>query len=432
MTEPVTESVAEIPGLPGQKPISKDNTEEKLSELLDGVRVTSPASSEDLESSLRKNRNDSGCSYSEENLINGTDTKKIGGTGHPSGHSTDSGHGSNEIEEGMIFAYHFLIPSHLCGVLIGAQGKNVKTLRAATKCEISLVTSNYEGRAVKTKKYDTEPQICIVQGTRSGIERCLELIQEKLPLHENPDLSLKQINEPTTEADLLHNQINEGLLVTLPAGQLATANMTAIVSTANFFIQLPDNPTHQHLQRLEECMFYVYERMQDRVPKVPKETIDIGLVCVTKLEDKCYRIQVVSTDDISNDCCEVKFLDYGGFDKIAVSELWQIRQDFLNLPFQAVECYLSNVIPPPSCTDWPFESIVHLEELTRGKNLKCREIGVAEDSIPIVQLYIVYTDEDSGELVTRLINKELVDRGAAQWVEHSSVHCAETNVHSAL
>ena len=57
-------------------------------------------------------------------------------------------------------------------------------------------------------------------------------------------------------------------------------------------------------------------------------------MCVTKLEDKCYRIQVVSTDDISNDCCEVKFLDYGGFDKIAVSELWQIRQDFLNLPFQ--------------------------------------------------------------------------------------------------
>ena len=114
MTEPVTESVAETPGLLGQKPISKDNTEEKLSELLDGVRVTSPDWSEDLES-LRKNRNDSGCSYIEENLINGTDTKKIGGTGHPSGHSTDSGHGSNEIEEGMIFAYHFLIPSHLCG-----------------------------------------------------------------------------------------------------------------------------------------------------------------------------------------------------------------------------------------------------------------------------------------------------------------------------
>ena len=46
---------------------------------------------------------------------------------------------------------------------------------------------------------------------------------------------------------------------------------------------------------------------------------------------------------------------------------------------------------------------------------------MSEDSIPIVQLYITYTDENSGELETRLVNKELVDRGAAQWVEHSSV-----------
>ena len=59
-------------------------------------------------------------------------------------------------------------------------------------------------------------QICILQGTRSGIERCLELIQEKIPLHENPDFDMKQINEPTNETDLLHNQINEGLLVQLP------------------------------------------------------------------------------------------------------------------------------------------------------------------------------------------------------------------------
>ena len=59
------------------------------------------------------------------------------------------------------------------------------------------------------------------------------------------------------------------------------------------------------------------------------------------------------------------------------------------------------------------------------QNLKCREI-------PIVQLYIIYTDEDSGELVTRLINKEFVDRGAAQWVEHSSGHCVHWFLHSAL
>ena len=72
------------------------------------------------------------------------------------------------------------------------------------------------------------------------------------------------------------------------------------------------------------------------MPQVPRDTIDVGLVCVSKLEDKYYRLQVVSYD-ISNDRCEVKFLDYGGYDNIDVSELWQIRQDFLNLPFQVRE-----------------------------------------------------------------------------------------------
>ena len=51
------------------------------------------------------------------------------------------------------------------------------------------------------------------------------------------------------------------------------------------------------------------------------------------------------------------------------------------------------------------------------QNISCREIGVSEDSsMPIVQLY--YTRMNNGELETRFINKELVDIGAAQWIEH--------------
>ena len=113
-TQIMTESLAEIPG---RKTILSENNqnitqESELCELLDGVRVTSPDTCSEGGDSLSrlKNRNDSGCSY-EENGANSNSDKKIGG----SGHSTDSGHGSNDIEEGMIFAYHFMIPSHLCG-----------------------------------------------------------------------------------------------------------------------------------------------------------------------------------------------------------------------------------------------------------------------------------------------------------------------------
>ena len=52
------------------------------------------------------------------------------------------------------------------------------------------------------------------------------------------------------------------------------------------------------------------------------------------------------------------------------------------------------------------------------QNISCREIGSTEDSTPLVQLYISAMNEDKGELETRFVNKELVEQGYAQWVEH--------------
>ena len=70
-------------------------------------------------------------------------------------------------------------------------------------------------------------------------------------------------------------------------------------------------------------------------PTVDREVIDVSLACIAKLEDKYYRLQIVSYD-ITEDCCEVKFLDYGGFGTFQVSDLLQIRSDFLTLPFQVI------------------------------------------------------------------------------------------------
>lgn len=44
-------------------------------------------------------------------------------------------------------------------------------------------------------------------------------------------------------------------------------------------------------------------------------------------------VQVVSYDDIE-DSCDIKYIDYGGYDTVAASSLRQIRTDFLSLPFQ--------------------------------------------------------------------------------------------------
>lgn len=57
-----------------------------------------------------------------------------------------------------------------------------------------------------------------------------------------------------------------------------------------------------------------------------------------------YRAMILSTDEET--CMSyIKFLDYGGYAYVENSKLRQIRGDFLLLPFQAAECYLSDIRP---------------------------------------------------------------------------------------
>ena len=44
--------------------------------------------------------------------------------------------------------------------------------------------------------------------------------------------------------------------------------------------------------------------------------------------------------DQYTDTCQVKFVDYGGYSSVPVGDLRQIRSDFMNLPFLAVEVLL--------------------------------------------------------------------------------------------
>ena len=43
--------------------------------------------------------------------------------------------------------------------------------------------------------------------------------------------------------------------------------------------------------------------------------------------------------------CDVKFVDYGGYCTMPISSLRQIRWDFMTLPFQSSECYMSEIKP---------------------------------------------------------------------------------------
>jgi len=89
----------------------------------------------------------------------------------------------------------------------------------------------------------------------------------------------------------------------------------------------------------------------------------------------------------------------------------QIRTDFLSLPFQAIECYLANIQPQ----DDENVSALVLEELVSGQVVQARMIGTNEQGIPMVHLYRAVSGQ------TTMVNRELVDRNCAQWLDTTIV-----------
>lgn len=112
-----------------------------------------------------------------------------------------------------------------------------------------------------------------------------------------------------------------------------------IISAGHIFIHIPNDWTFAYLPQLHKCMNRVYEARE--APKVPLKSVIAGLICALEVQSNWRRAQVVAL--ISFTRVKIKLVDSGGFLEAAVDDLRQIREDFLLLPFQAVECHLHGV-----------------------------------------------------------------------------------------
>lgn len=70
-----------------------------------------------------------------------------------------------------------------------------------------------------------------------------------------------------------------------------------------------------------------------------------GLLCAAPTAEGWYRAMIKFVNQ-SKTQCDIMFVDYGGYAfNVPVSTLRPIRSDFVVLPFQASECFLSHVAP---------------------------------------------------------------------------------------
>lgn len=144
------------------------------------------------------------------------------------------------------------------------------------------------------------------------------------------------------------------------------------------------------------------------VPPLPRP-VETGVICAAESGGCWFRVEIIGVYP-ETDECDLAYVDYGGYDRVALSSLRQIRSDFMTLPFQAIECYMANITPLQDEEYFSENASSVLHELTAGKLLDGQVI-TREGSIPYIHLYQIST---RGAL---LVNREMVNREVVRWIE---------------
>ncbi|XP_015501948.1 A-kinase anchor protein 1, mitochondrial [Parus major] len=287
------------------------------------------------------------------------------------------------------------VPKELVGRLIGKQGRFMSYLRQASGAKIY----------VSTLPYFRDSQVCHIEGTSHQVEKVLSLIGKKFK-----ELCLTNIYTLPPPMPLpLHSLLVSAWLF-LPDGVTVEVVVAHQVDAGHMFLQQHTHPTFHVLRSLDQQMFACYS--QPEIPTLPTP-VEVGIICAAPgLDGAWLRAQVISyfeeTDEV-----ELKYVDYGGYDKVKVDTLRQIRSDFLTLPFQGAEVLLDNVVPLPDEDHFSPEADAAVSEMTRGAVLVAQVTNYdSVTGLPLIQLWSLMGDE----VVS--INRTLVERGFARWLDY--------------
>lgn len=196
----------------------------------------------------------------------------------------------------------------------------------------------------------------------------------------------------------------------------------------HLFLQQPLHPSYPSLSSLQSRMNQWYSGTV--APELP-EIID-SAICALCVQGNWYRVQIISHNS-STKTCLVKYLDFGGYLTVTSSDLRQIHADFMTVPFQAIECVMSNICAPNG-GEWTQEAADTIQAYSSGRILQAQIAGYTQDDLPEVYLFASITKDVRFNFaaliltsthpcfISRLqnvlfINQELCARQLAEWVQ---------------
>lgn len=284
------------------------------------------------------------------------------------------------------------VPKHLVGRLIGKQGRYVSFLKQTSGAKIYI----------STLPYTQNVQVCHIEGSQHHVDKALNLIGKKFK-----ELNLTNIYAPPLPSLALPSLPMTSWLM-LPDGITVEVIVVSQVNAGHLFVQQHTHPTFHALRSLDQQMYLCYS--QPGIPTLPTP-VEITVICAAPgVDGAWWRAQVVASYEETNEV-EIRYVDYGGYKRVKVDVLRQIRSDFVTLPFQGAEVLLDSVMPLSDDEHFSPEADAAMSEMTGNTALLAQVTNYSPTGLPLIQLWSVVGDE------VVLINRSLVERGLAQWVD---------------
>jgi len=122
-----------------------------------------------------------------------------------------------------------------------------------------------------------------------------------------------------------------------------------------------------------------------------------------------YRVRVTKVIDGEN--AAVRYVDYGDLTMVSLTDIQPLWAQFRNLPFQAINAKLANVVPAGA--DWLPEDTVWFNSRVADKQFVSLVKSVSGETEPLVELVLIDTTHPSED---KYIDQELVQDGRANQV----------------
>ncbi|CAL4101634.1 unnamed protein product [Meganyctiphanes norvegica] len=327
------------------------------------------------------------------------------------------------------------VPVQAVGRIIGRNGDVVRNMSRCSGCKI-LIDREERQDDNPIQQCPEDMKSILLKGTKEQIDSAKVLILAKL--HEEEEMR-QQIQasaanmaprgrkyQDSTES--LNNlaispvpSLNQESLSIPASDRFIEAYVSAVDNATHFWLQVV-GPRSIQLDKLVKDMTEYYELEDNKeMNEVNIEKMKNGDIIAARFphDSSWYRgqvCQVVNNDgDSSRSKVTVYYVDFGDTETIEITNICELRTDFLKLNFQAIECKLAYVTEVTEVSEEATEAFEELTYTAQWKVMMVKIMGYfqAENNktLPLIQIIDTNgaTDVDVAE--------ELVQRGFLEWLD---------------